>query len=112
MHKIDPKRVKATENHVMDPKGFDKLPHLVSFLSDATYVTDGGTEPREPGTIFIQPRAGVIHCWLKEVSQGLVLHVEVKSISSLLATIEAALGDEGSMWEKDRFARAPKKRNR
>lgn len=110
VHKISQDRVKKLDQHLVDEKGREKFPHLVSFLSDAFFISDAGADNREPGTIYIAPRGGVLNVWLKEPSQGLAMHVGVKSIVALLATLEAALGNEGSMWEKDRYASARRKK--
>lgn len=110
MKKIDQKRVKDLSDHLVSGDGKEKFPQLYGFLNDAVFVVPGGVEPREPGTMFIMPRAGVLHVWLKEPSQALMMHIEATSLHSLLATVEAALGDEGSMWEKDRNASARKKK--
>lgn len=112
MKKIEQSQVKRPEKALTDTAGLDKFPQLCGFLCDTTYQTDsdGKTEEREPGTIWLGARGGVIHVILKEPSQGLMLRLEVPSVQSLWKLVESALGAEGSMWESDPYARAKKKK--
>lgn len=103
MRRIDATRIRKRESHLSSKDGRKEFPQLWSFLAEASVQGEKGEEDREPGSIWIGVRNGSLHCVLKEASQGLVLRVEVKSLTALLTTLEAALGAEGSMWELDTY---------
>lgn len=91
--------------HLTDATGLEEYPKLFAFLSEAQYE---GAEPaeREPGTMYIYGRHGMVKCTLKEPSQGLRCEVEARSWAELLLAIEVALSDEtGKMWSKDTYAK-------
>ncbi len=104
MKKIDVSKVRQVSQYLVDPSGFDKFPQLLGHFNDGLYIGGEQPEVREPGTLFLMPRNGVFLAILKEPSQGLKLVVEVPSLKALWATLEAALGSEGSMWEVDPYA--------
>lgn len=106
--RIDPARVKKEVSMLSDLRGFEKFPRLKEFLTDPGLELDGVTELREPGTIYIVPREGVLAVTLKEPSQSLMLRLECPSLAALWPTIEAALDDTGSLWEVDPWARKRK----
>lgn len=112
MKKIEAAKVKRPEKALSDTAGLDKLPQVAAFLSDTLYMPEGEGNPedREPGTIWIGARGGVLHVILKEPSQGLMMRLEVPSVQSLWKLVESALGAEGSMWETDPYARPKKKK--
>lgn len=112
MKRIELKRVKALKSHLTDQAGLEKFPQLKGFLCDTTSEGEGGKQEREAGTIYIRPGGGQLQVTLKEPTQGLLLRVDVPSLLALMGTLEAALGDEGSMWEVDPWAkkRVPKKK--
>lgn len=109
MKRIQAKQVKAMETHLNDSKGLEKFPQLKGFLSDTHSEGEGGRQERESGTVYFAARGGVLLVTLKEPSQALMLRMEVPSVAMLLPCIEAALGDEGSMWEVDPWARQRRK---
>ena len=108
--KIDPRKVKQSESLMTDLKGLEKLPMLKAFLTDPVLETDTATEPREPGTIYIQPRDGELAITLKEPSQALMLRLSAPSIQMVWPAIEAALDDASSLWESDPWAKRRKKK--
>jgi len=110
--KISKLRVKGVSTHLSDFGGLEKLPQLRAFLADTTLEGEHGPEERLPGSIYIQPRGGKLCVTLKEPSQALMLRAEVERFSVLWPQIEAMLGDEGSMWELDPWAKKPRKQKK
>lgn len=110
MKRISDKRVKGNADYLLNKEGLKDFPQLFHFLSDAQYTDGKDVSERMPGTWWLSCRNGAIQCVLKEPSQGLILRVEVPSLAALLNTVEAALGSEGSMWEKDQFEPKMKKK--
>lgn len=105
-------RVKTQGVWITDDTGLKGFPHLLQFFGDVILEAADGDQPREPGTMFIQPRDGGLQVTLKEPSQAMMLRVFVKSWAALLITVEAALASTSSLWEVDAWARKrlPKKR--
>lgn len=110
--KVSSEKVQRQAKALTDTAGLDKFPQLAGFLSDTLYEPVDGKVPedREPGTVWIGARGGVLHVLLKEPSQGLMMRLEVPSLQSLWKLVESALGSEGSMWESDPYARARKRK--
>lgn len=107
MRKISVERVKRPEKALADTSGLDKFPQLSSFLSDTFFEPVNGKEAevREPGTIWIGARGGILHVILKEPSQGVMCRLDVPSVASLWKLVESALASEGSMWEADPYGK-------
>lgn len=105
MRKLSSGQIKKVASMIADLRGFERLPNLRDFLTDPKLELDGVEIEREPGSVYFQARGDVFAVTLKEPSQGLLMRIEVPSIAALLPTIEAALGDSGSMWEADPWAR-------
>lgn len=104
MKKVDHAKVKKVEKHLSSLVGLEKFPQLAHFLSDALYEGGDKPEEREGGSIWLQARGGELQIVLKEPSQGLMMRIAVPSWAALAATLEASLGDAGSMWEVDAYA--------
>lgn len=110
--KIDATRIKKMGAHLLDLKGLEKLPQLRDFLVDTELVAASGTEERDSGSVYFSARGGQLQVTLKEPSQAMMMRLECPNIASLWTVIEAALGDEGSMWEVDTWARSRGKRKK
>lgn len=97
--------------HLEDEDGLEKFPRLSSFLADCWYGDPKTKDEREPGSIYLCPRGGVLAVTLKEPSQRLLMRLEVRSLKVLFQTIEASLDPKsGSLWETDPWSRSkPKK---
>lgn len=104
VRRISESQIKKAKSLLSSVTGLEKMPTLLEFLTATTLEGADGATDREPPTIFMLPREGVLQVTLKEPSQRLRLRVDVANPVALWPTLEAALANPGSLWEVDPFA--------
>jgi len=82
-----------------DPSFEKHFPHLWDYLTQTAW--EDGT-PRELSSIMIIPEPGIIRLMLRDKATGLVCWVAAPDFTSMFAVLDAAVGDPGHEWRRDR----------
>lgn len=91
---------------VVDPEFYERYPRLFEHLAALQYEGEEGGS-RQTSTLLLFAQDGVWKCFLRDRDAGEFLPLSFPSFEGLLDALEAALGEEVSVWRKDRASGAP-----
>lgn len=99
LSKASKPRVDGVAAQIVDPGLLKKCPMLASHLCQSLWE-DGS--PRQVSTLSIFTGDGAFKACLRDRENGLCLWVAATSFDRLPSVLEAALGDENTVWRQDR----------